>query len=363
MTIKGVHIVAKRKQGQPIRWYVYAWRGGPQIMAKVGGTRPKLTPEAVTAYHDAITLHRSPRADTIAGLATAWRKSPEWAAFADTTRKQWAYRLSTIEEKWGGIPLAVFEDRRMRAKIVAWRDSMADHPRKADYHITVLRSLLAYGRMLGALALNVADGVPTLYKGGNRADIIWEPDERAAMEARLSQPVADAFRLACLTGLRRADLVALPWAAVGDHAIVWRTQKSRRERVVSVPMIPALVALLSELRQRKRKVGVGTVLVSSRGTAWTPDGLDSSFGDERDALGFAKHLHDCRGTYATELCLTGELTDQQVAGIMGWAPTHVGEIRRLYVDQARTVVAIGVALTKPPVNPLVNQAAKKEASL
>ena len=35
------------------------------------------------------------------------------------------------------------------------------------------------------------------------------------------------------------------------------------------------------------------------------------------------------------------LTDQEVAEIMGWSPQQVADIRRVYVDQARVVVAIG----------------------
>lgn len=55
-----------------------------------------------------------------------------------------------------------------------------------------------------------------------------------------------------------------------------------------------------------------------------------------------KHLHDLRGTFATKLIMHGAgLTDQEVADIMGWSPQQVADIRRVYVDQARVVVAIG----------------------
>ena len=41
----GLHIVTKRKRGKPITYYVYAWRGGPQILVKVGGAKPEVTAE------------------------------------------------------------------------------------------------------------------------------------------------------------------------------------------------------------------------------------------------------------------------------------------------------------------------------
>ena len=354
MSIKGLHFVTKKRIGKPIKHFVYAWRGGPCIMSVTGGAKPRLTPEAVAAYHNAHTRLRSPQTPTLGALATRWRGSPEWAAFAPDTRKQWGYKLADIQAKWGDVPLEIFDDRRMRGKVVDWRDTMANTPRKADISITVLRQLLSYGRLRASLSLNVAEGIPQLYKGGNRAAIIWEPTERWVMEFGLSVPVSDAFRLACLTGFRRAELATAPRRAIGQHAIVWQTQKSGRRATVTVPMIEPLRAFLAEIKDRLRQPGVDTILVNSRGLSWTPDGLDSSFGDERDRIGFDKHLHDCRGTCATELMEAG-LTDAQIAGILGWSLNRVADIRRIYVDQERTVVAIGDAISRRAVNQSVNR--------
>ena len=57
-----------------------------------------------------------------------------------------------------------------------------------------------------------------------------------------------------------------------------------------------------------------------------------------------KHLHDVRGTFCTRLIVDCELTDSEAAGVMGWAPDKVAEIRRVYVDQRRVVEAIGKRL-------------------
>ena len=40
--LEGLHYVPKRKPGKPIRWYVYAWRGGPCIAKREGGRKPVL---------------------------------------------------------------------------------------------------------------------------------------------------------------------------------------------------------------------------------------------------------------------------------------------------------------------------------
>lgn len=350
MSIKGLHVVARRRKGKPVRWHVYAWRGGPCIHRSEGGPRPTLPPEAINRYQEAIKSRTQPSRDTLAGLSGTWRSSAAWQNMSPSTRKQWAYVLSEIEEKWGAVPLSVFDDRRVRAKIVGWRDTAAATPRKADYRIQVLSALLGYGRMIGLLAHNFAEGIPGLYKGGQREAIIWTQDEVDAWQAA-TQPVRDAINLARLTGLRRGDLIALPLDACGEHAIVWRTSKSGKRAIVSIPLLPALADLIADLRSRSRAEGVGTLLVNSAGKSWTPDGLGSSFTDARKTLGLPdKHLHDFRGTYATELCRAG-LTNQEIGRIMGWTERQVDTIRRLYVDEAAVVVAIGQRIAgASPVN-------------
>ena len=57
-----------------------------------------------------------------------------------------------------------------------------------------------------------------------------------------------------------------------------------------------------------------------------------------------KHLHDVRGTFCTMLLTEWDLTDQEAADIMGWSPERVGQIRRVYVDHSRVVVALGARI-------------------
>lgn len=351
--IKGIHYVSKKRPGKPILWYVYAWRGGPLIHKSEGGGRPKLGPEQIAAYQTVLMEHRRSPSNTFGRLIEDWRASPEWSGLKDSTRAEYNRALDELPEKWRVAPLSVFNHLGMRDKIAAWRDGYKDTPRKADYLVQVLRALLAWGMSRGRLSMNPAEGITTLWKPGKHATVIWEPEEREAMQAA-SPPIRDAFNLACLTGLRRGDLCSLPWSAVKTHAIVWETEKSDGARTVTIPIIPPLKALLEELRTRRRKEGVKTVLVNSRGKSWTPDGIEASFIKERNKLGLTKRLHDCRGTFVTELCLA-DLTNERIAGIVGWGETSVEKLRRIYVDQARVVVEIGERLANSGGNRTVNR--------
>lgn len=336
--ISGLHIVAKRRAGKPVRWYVYAYRGGPQIYTKVGGPKPKLGADQIEALNNALDSRRA-APNTFGRLIEEWKGSPEWSAMAKSTRFEWGRTLDLLPAKWMPLPLALFDDPRTKGAILKWRDGFAATPRKADYCIQVLRAALGWGRGRGQLRLNIADDMTKLYAGGDRADIIWEPAEREKwQEAR--QGARDAFNLACLTGLRRGDLVKLPLEAIGDHAIVWKTAKGKV--MATIPLYPKLRKLLDDLRTRHRADGVETVLVSALGTPRSPAGLTGDFITERKRLGLpAKRLHDCRGTFATELMLPPlSFTDQQIADVMGWSAASVARIRRRYVDQARVVIAL-----------------------
>lgn len=354
----GVHYV--RSNGC---WYVYAWRGGPRIATFNGSTRPRLTRELEEQVKDARAKALAGD-ETIAGLVGDWRRSPEWEAFADTTKRAWTTWTVRIEAKWGKIPLEVWNDPRMVGKVIAWRDCYRETPRSADEAVKVLSRLLEWGRLRARVRLNVAAGIPQLYKGADRSTIIWTPedyDRFAWSAAKLEMTQAlDIRDLGGLTGFRRADLAGLtrPEAAF-DHAIMrtaLKKSRGRRRRAV-VPKLAETHELLDRLALRLRKDDVDTVLVNSFGRAWTPQSLGDCFHRVRDHAKIAdpanpelglperpKHLHDLRGTFVTHLCRAG-LTDRQIADIVAWSEASVAEIRRTYVDDAAIVVAIGERLS------------------
>lgn len=358
------HVVRKRLASR-IAWYVYAWRGGPQVHRSEGPQKPKLTTAIMKAVVAAQEARVAPDPATLRSLIRLWRSenpnrlsSPEWDKLAATTKKTWGSALDRIEERWGDAPLALFNDPRMKAKVVEWRDSRASTPRAADIGVTVLHALLKFGLLRGKVLINVAAGVPNLYGGGDRAEIVWTDDEMEKFCTKAKEmgltATADALRLAATTGLRREDLVTLTWGHISRFAIVKKAKKRSggRRRYATVVRVPELDAVLADLMQRERRDGAETVLLDQIGTPWTPDRLTKAIGRVRDELGIVhvdpetgvrrkKHLHDARGTYATKLMTSTDLTDQEIAGMMGWSPDEASRIRHVYVDQTKVIVALG----------------------
>ena len=252
----------------------------------------------------------------------------------------------------------MFGDKRVRGDILAWRDGYAAKPRSADMAIQVLSRLLSWGVDRGKLDKNYAAGVEHLYEN-DRSEIIWQAEEFSVFYAAASIEVQEAVELAACTGLRRTDLVAMPWDAIGPHAIMWKTSKSRGRARVVIPILPETRNLLQRIKARhaatmerlppaKRRDMPATILSNSRWQPWTPMGLGSRFNDAKRESGITVNLHDLRGTFATR-CMIAGLTDQEIADILGWNTKDVAVIRIKYVDQARVVIAIAERISKAAV--------------
>ncbi|WP_294080853.1 tyrosine-type recombinase/integrase [Sphingomonas sp.] len=192
----------------------------------------------------------------------------------------------------------------------------------------------------------------------------------ACREGRNRQALVDGLHLAAVTGLRREDLITLTWSQVGEFAIVKKALKvsRRKRRRVVIPHTPPLEEVLTRLRTRPRVEGVDTVLVTNHGKPWTVNGFGVSFSAIKKEAGIMhvdedgretpKHLHDVRGTFCTMLLTEWDLTDDEAAEIMGWSPTRVARIRRVYVDHLRVVVALGERIA---AKHFAKQQAKSEA--
>jgi integrase len=149
----------------------------------------------------------------------------------------------------------------MVAKVVAWRDSRAATPRSADIAVMVLRELVKSGRLRGRVSINVATNIPTLYRGGARAEILWTDDDiyRFCWQAiKDDRPqLIDVIWLAALTGLRREDLVTVSRSNGGEFAIIKKALKvSRRRRFdARLPRIPELDLLLRDWKAEPGRLG------------------------------------------------------------------------------------------------------------
>lgn len=355
--LKGIKKVSTRLADGSAVTYWYAWVGGPRLPGKPGD------PEFIKAYTEAHKARKVRPGDDLTVLVTRYRAAPEFTRLAPATRKEWDRWLNRItEDDIGALSWAALDDRRVRADLLEWRDQWHDRPRSADYAVQVLGRVLAFGVDRGILERNALAGVEPLYKS-NRADQVWTEDEIVRVCAAGSAEVGFALRLACLTGLRRADLISLTWAQVGDTAIEKSTSKSGGHRQAIVPILPETRRLLEEIREANRvrrqieikraekakrppRPEAVTVLTNTRGQPWSKDGIETQLIKAKTTAKVDKRLHDARGTFATRLSLAG-LNPSEISGIMAWEEGRVERLLDHYVHRETVVRALIRKVTRP----------------
>jgi integrase len=335
--VTGLHIVKKPLKGFD-RYYIYAWRKGPCIH-KHDGNYPVVTP-AILAKQ--LKAHADKR-KTAAGIPfdtiiTAYSESPEYEGLSEHTKRNYRMWLDRISNRFGKVPIEVFEDRRMRGELMAWRDTFRSTPTSADQAITILSMLLNWAVDHTMLKSNPATRIKNINKT-NKADKIWEPEHFEIFEAaNPPQQLKDAVFLARMTGLRLSSLVAVEWNQVFPTAIKIDKGMKRNGRAV-IPILPELRTWL-EARPHKE----GPILRNSRGYHWTASGLGSVF-QKKQPANFDRTMHDLRGTFATRLIIAG-LTDEQVAMVLGWTAKRIAAIRARYVDEERVIISLAEKIAK-----------------
>lgn len=208
--------------------------------------------------------------------------------------------------------------------------------------LTDLSAVFNWAVNNGEIARNPIAGFPRIYKA-NRAEIIWEPHHLSTFLQFADPEVSWAVRLAAATGIRKNDLIALPWTAVREQTIAFQTGKSGRKRTAVIALTDEVRAVLADIPRR-----AVTVLTNSDGRPWKApaNGLDS--GVRRARMAALAHVqktdgaaattglggltfHDLRGTAATHRVLAG-ISPEDVATELGWEVERVNEIIRRYVS-------------------------------
>lgn len=323
VALRGLHsAVAKLATGERVTYW-YAWRGGPRLKGAPG------SPEFIAGYTKAHEARKTPDARSLGSLVALYRSSPEFARLAPSTAKEWGRWLARIESaNIATLTLSALEDLRARVVLLRWRNQYAKTPRSADYGAQVLSRTLSWAKGQGHLKINIMEGIETLHRS-NRADVIWTDADLEKFGQHATRECLRAVKLACETGLRRGDLLALTWEQVFTDRIVRRTSKTGAE--VVIPLTAGAKAVLEEIGR-----GKGRVLLNSKGKPWTPDGLENRISLAKRASGVKLRLHDARGTFATRLRLAGFRRDD-IASALGWEPERVERIMARYVDQDRIV--------------------------
>lgn len=210
--LKGLFKTKKALADGTVRFYCYAWRGGPLLLtpdrAPIQPDDPAL-PEVFQAAHD---KRRNPNTGDLAMLIRQFRQSSDFRTKSVASRREYDRYLDDIRQRFGGLPLADLEDKATRGKFKAWRDKMSATPRTADYAWTTLARVLSVAKDRGHIAVNVCERGGRLYKA-DRSEKVWTDDDIATFKAVAPRELRLALMMALWTGQRQGDLLRASWSA------------------------------------------------------------------------------------------------------------------------------------------------------
>lgn len=312
------HIEKFRTRHGKTIWYFRVGKG-----ARVRLPDDPASPGFERAYNEALAAHlagilQQPRARTLAWLIEQYRASPQYAALAKETRKQFRYQLDRMRAKAGEAPLAEITQE----SIVRGRDDRRAKPSDANKYLRASKRLYAFAVEHGWMRENPAAGVGKVPLPNRQTGFLpWEEEDLARFEARW--PVGTRERLALdlllYTGVRRSDVVRLGRQHMrANGEIVIRTEKSvnsGRPIEVTITILPPLARSIAAT-----PTGELTFLVTARGRPWAKESFGNWFKEACKAAGIdedGKAAHGLRKVAAMRAAEAGA-TEAELNAMFGW---------------------------------------------
>lgn len=256
--------------------------------------------------------HADP-AGSVASLVTAYLASAEFRQLDERTQADYRRYLDLLRDRARNADgVSVRAATMSRSFVGKVRDKYADKPAMANRYVTVIRLLYAWGKMRGGWGIvdNPADGWKKLKRpgGGWRA---WTDAEWTRYEATASPETRLAAALAYYTGLRRGDVLRLPWSAYDGARIVVVT--SKRGVLIDVPAHRDLRQLLDAAERRSP-----TIVTDARGRPFREDTFSHRFAAEVASLevGVGCTFHGLRATAGRLLAEAGA-SAHEIMAILG----------------------------------------------
>ncbi len=337
--MRGAHRQAHERAGGRWAIYWYAWRGGPQIAVYDGASRAEAeakeaSDEAVIALARAWADSRDtrPAVGQFGRVVTDYIASHSYKDLKPATKKTYRVWLDRMREEFGHL-----SEREIDADtLVPWRKRIIENHgvRAADHALRIFSRVVSFGKEPEQRLLSPGflphKGFKKLYRAPPQE--AWKPEWLEKIPQIPHEEVRWALMLALNTGLRRTDLVELPWSAVDNQmgVIRWMPSKGRRlHRRVSIPITGSLRATLDLIPKRST-----IVLTNSWHRPWTVNGLSHAVHKQLQDANIDGTLHGLRRSAATHLASLG-WSSRKIAQVMGWSESEAEAMTAIYVDEDR----------------------------
>lgn len=276
--------------------------------------------------------------DTIDALIEAYRRSPEWGALAEQTRKTYAVYMKDLGQT-GHVRVVDVKRRDLitaRNSILEGRGAGA-----AQGYIRTASAVFRWAVEADWIEHNPCTQIKAIGGGELRA---WTAAEADRAEAGLPEHLRRVVVLARYTGQRRGDLCVMTWGVFDGDTIRLRQQKTGADLVI--PCHPTLRAELLAWRSAMPVLPTRTILTNTLGRPWQPQHLSHELPVALARLGMHPKLnvHGLRKLAATSLADAG-CTTHEIAAVTGHRTLAMIQHYTRGADQERLAEAAVVKLS------------------
>lgn len=248
---------------------------------------------------------------TFSVLISDYKKSPEWLALSDGTRREWGVLLARVKGAWGDLAVKGIETRH----VLALRDKWASTPARTNNMLRALSSMLSWSVPRGWTKVNVALEVKKLKGGAGYAPWPWDAIELLREHARAE--IWQAAALALYSGQRRGDVLSMAWSNIDGDLMSVEVIQRKTKKQLWIPIHRDMRAELPAVPEAK-----GKILKDRRGEAWTEPGFHTAWHREmrrpifHDLRERNLVFHGLRKS-AVVMLLEAGATDAEVAAVTG----------------------------------------------
>ena len=308
-------------------WYVRKG-DGPRI--RIRGEYG--TPEFTAAYQaalsgQAVEAPKGPSSHSLSWLVERYRESGAWAALSAATRRQRENIFKGILATAGTEPFAA----GTKATIAKGCDRRATTPAQALNFLKAMRGLFRWAHGSGMVEVDPTLGVAAPAVPKNEGFPAWTEDDVARFEARWPPGTKERVWLHVLlyTGLRRGDAVRLGREHVRDGVASIKTEKSRFQVEVTLPILPTLAATLAD-----GLTGDRAFICGERCQPLAKESFGNLFREACRQAGVDKSAHGVRKIGATRAAEAGA-TVAELEAIFGWEGGRMASLYTRSADRRR----------------------------
>ncbi|WP_438721591.1 tyrosine-type recombinase/integrase [Bartonella rochalimae] len=326
------HLVKQITQHGQIVWYVRI-NHGPRI--RVRGTYG--TQEFVDNYKSALAeLHGiippKPKIGKLIEGSFAWLlkqyfNSIHWHSLAKSTKRQRELIFMKVCDTIGNIPYKAIGKKHIIAGVERRKEKIT----AAHNFLKALNGLFNWAIDQSLLENNPTVGVKRPTYNNKDGFAVWTEKDVEKYYHTWPHGTHERVWIDVLlyTGLRRGDAVRVGWKDVKDNIIHLKTEKSKFQTDVFLPILPELAETL-----KIGPIGNETFICGKGGNKLVKESFGNLFRESCNAAAIKKSAHGLRKLAATRAANSGA-TVSQLKAIFGWTEDKMASLYTRSADRKK----------------------------